>query len=117
MWRSYRFCDLPVDEKWVKEQLAAGNEAAWFDATCTATVTVDGQEFLGQDFLGACAYNSYEEFEQDDYSSDMKNAALAELVSNLRSHGYNAYAGSPPATKGGLSHNFPNYGTKPEEKK
>lgn len=69
-----QFCE-PEDVKWVYEQLARGNDAAWF----CAKVVARWKGFEGVDYLGGCSYHSFAEFERGDYFTDMKAEALDKL--------------------------------------
>jgi hypothetical protein len=47
----------------------------------------DGREFLGDDYLGCCSYESEEDFRAPGgYFDDMKRAALDELNEKVRAH-------------------------------
>ena len=89
--------DIPIEgnagegdaEQWVKDQLAAGNEAAWFDAKVTATYMVDGITFIGEDHLGACSYESFADFQVPEGSyEDMCQQAYTDLLTTIETAGY-----------------------------
>ena len=67
--------------QWVHEQLKRGNEAAWF--RCRVTVT-DG-DATGEDHLGACSYNTFEDFlTLDDYFGDMVASAYGAFMADAK---------------------------------
>jgi hypothetical protein len=70
--------------QWIRDELNAGNEWAWFRAKVTAThPDVEGLE--GVDYLGACSYTSAEDFKTPGgYYDDMKTQAADELVKKMR---------------------------------
>lgn len=72
------------DVQWVKDQLASGNMAAWFCAK--VTVSVDGTDLSASDYLGACSYNSFNDFtgEKEGYFVDMVNEATRQLIPQLK---------------------------------
>jgi hypothetical protein len=78
---AWSYEDMPVDGafcededvQWVKDQLAEGNEAAWF----CARVTVTDGDASGEDYLGGCSYRSFAEFmNPGDCFSDMVSQAF-----------------------------------------
>lgn len=76
--------DKDQDEEICEEirlRLAGGDLAAWF----TAKVTCFGPEgFEGVAYLGACNYESFEDFEKSDYYASMCDEAYMDMVSNIR---------------------------------
>jgi hypothetical protein len=68
-------------EKWVRDQLDAGNEWAWF----TAHVCVTYRDAIEADaYLGQCSYDSEAAFkEPDGYYHDMIKECLLELDRKL----------------------------------
>lgn len=70
----------PSQVNWVREQLARGNEAAWFIAEVTAELA----GFTHTEYLCACSYNSFDEFiSEDGYFQDMANEATNALLERL----------------------------------
>lgn len=67
------------DVNWVMEQLAAGNEAAWF----VAEVQAIGFGYTAHEFLGGCSYTSFENFKQSDYFQQMKECAIEKLCETI----------------------------------
>lgn len=67
--------------KWIKDQLARGNDWAW----CTARVRVSYRGVLSTETtLGACSYKSEKSFRDDNgYYGDMVDECLAELNKRL----------------------------------
>lgn len=61
----------------IANRLGRGDLSAWF----TAKITVVWGEFSATDYLGACSYDSFEQFtsDPDGYYSDMVNTALDRL--------------------------------------
>ncbi len=67
-------------EKWIHDQLDAGNEWAW----CHAVVTVTYDGFEGSDGLGGCSYLSEADFRTPGgYFDDMVITASAGLADKL----------------------------------
>jgi hypothetical protein len=67
---------------WINRQLENGNPWAW----CTVRVVARWKDFEGDDYLGACSYESEDSFkEPGGYYDDMKNAALDNLNHNIAS--------------------------------
>lgn len=67
-------------ERWIKRQLARGNEWAW----CTAIVRASYAGLTGSDVLGCCSYLSESDFKQPgDYYDDMVREALRDLAEQL----------------------------------
>lgn len=64
---------------WVREQAAKGNEWAWF----AAKVVARWNGFEGVDYLGACSYESEEDFRACPYFEDLKAQALDDLNWNI----------------------------------
>lgn len=63
-------------ERWIRRQLADGNQWAW----CSVVVRARWCEFDGADSLGCCSYRSEADFKQSGgYFDDMKVEALAAL--------------------------------------
>lgn len=69
-------------EKWVRDQLADGNDWAWSDVTVIAT----WRSFEGQDSLSCCSYESEEDFKKCDYYKDLCAVALENLNNNIAEH-------------------------------
>lgn len=72
----------------IRAQLNRGNEWAWCVVKVTASVELDGERFTGEDYLGACSYDSEADFIGDGntgYFPDMKASALADLEKTLES--------------------------------
>lgn len=66
---------------WVADQLSRGNQWAW----CDIVVTAEWRGVKGKAYLGACSYESKEQFiESDDYYSGMKEDAAADLLDSIR---------------------------------
>jgi hypothetical protein len=66
--------------KLVRAQMNAGEMSAWFMATCTC----EWKGLQGTSYLGACSYESFEQFELDLYAYDMKNEAYAEMIKSIQ---------------------------------
>lgn len=65
------FCD-PEAARWVREQIEQDNAAAWF----LARVTVTDGDAEGIEYLGACSYESFNDFlTPADYFGDMVASA------------------------------------------
>lgn len=66
----------------IKSRIASGDTWAW----CTVTVKATWRNFEGVDGLGACSYDSEEDFKQvGGYWEDMKSQALMALNANVAS--------------------------------
>lgn len=66
----------------IYEQLENGNEWAW----CTVKVVASYKEHEGVDYLGGCSYKSEADFKEvGGYYEDMKQAAFADLLTQLKS--------------------------------
>lgn len=61
------------------ERLNQGDLSAWF----CAKVTAECFGFKESAYLGACCYNSFEEFQSDDYYKDMVSEAIEQLADAL----------------------------------
>lgn len=73
-------------ENEIIERLDNGDVWAWFGATCTASITIDGETFEGKDHLGACCYTGLEEFiAEGGYWPDMRSEAKGALRLELQS--------------------------------
>jgi len=74
--------DKQVEDE-ILERLSDGDVWAW----CVVTVkaTVDGLEgFEGIDCLGGCSFKDEQGFKESGYYEDMKEAAIADLISKLK---------------------------------
>lgn len=60
-------------------RIDAGDVWAWCIVVVKATIELDGQKFQGYDTLGACSYDSEEDFKVDGYYEDLKNGAVEHL--------------------------------------
>jgi len=69
-------------EKWVEDQLAAGNDWAW----CTATLIATYKSFEGRENLGCCSYESEETFKACPYYQGLIEGALEDLNNNIAEH-------------------------------
>ena len=80
----------PDDAAFCHNQLARGNMWGWCCAHVMAKFTTDeGEEIVGDDWLGGCSYLSEEDFKQPGgYYDDMKKEAYAELCKKLAKLGY-----------------------------
>lgn len=69
----------------IQRALDRGNPWAWCCVKVTATYTApNGQTFRGSDYLGACSYESEEDFVRcNDYCVDMKDRALEDLNDSI----------------------------------
>jgi len=70
--------EFKKDIQWVVNQLSQGNEAAWF----CAHVTVKCGELEADTYLGACSYESFEDF-TDRYASEYYADMISECVDDL----------------------------------
>ena len=73
--------DAATEDK-ILADLEAGNVWAW----CCVKVTAEWQGFKGTDYLGACSYESEEQFmdtEEGFYLPDMRERALDDLNEKL----------------------------------
>jgi hypothetical protein len=67
-------------ERWVRRQLARGNQWAW----CTVIVRAEYAGLMGRDVLGCCSYKSERDFKQPGgYYQSMVDEALRDLASQL----------------------------------
>lgn len=71
----------PEDARWIRDQIRAGNEWAWF----CAEVRAEYAGITGKDFLGACSYKSEADFREGDYYADMVTEAIADLAREIAS--------------------------------
>jgi hypothetical protein len=74
------------EEDAILKRLAQNDIAAWFCAKVTATY----DNFHGTDYLGACSYNSLEEFteEKNGYYADMIARAIDDLATQIMARKY-----------------------------
>jgi hypothetical protein len=71
--------DVWVEDNIIRE-LENGNQWAW----CCVHVIAQWHDFEGDDYLGACSYESEESFKQPGgYWDDMKAVALADLQTQI----------------------------------
>ena len=70
--------------KWVLSEIAKDNLAAWF--CCKVEFSVN-DIVLGVEYLGACSYESFEDFykEENGYFSDMCETAYQNAIETLTS--------------------------------
>lgn len=94
---TYEFEALPEDMEpdfddvetlaWIREQIEAGNNYAWFCAKVTARVETEHYVFESNtQYLGGCSYRSREDFVNDGgqgYYTDMCKEALGSLQHEL----------------------------------
>ena len=72
-------------KQWIRDQLRAGNEWAWFCAKVTARIELPGGVvFEGVDCLGGCSYESESSFRADPYYEDLCDMAREDLIRNMR---------------------------------
>lgn len=74
--------DRELEEK-IKRELEAGNEWAWCVAVVQASWTdpESGNTFTGEEYLGACSYDSEEDFKQEGgYYEQMKDEAYEDML-------------------------------------
>lgn len=64
---------------WIRNELNAGNYAAW----CCAHVRASWHGFHGDAYLGGCSYESEEKL-WEDWSNEMKKDALADLNERIK---------------------------------
>ena len=70
-------------ERWIRDQLDAGNELAW----CMICVVATWGAFSGEAYLGHCSYESLGDFKSPGYFHDVKDEALAILDDRITSAG------------------------------
>lgn len=79
-----------AEDKKVEDEILArldrGDEWAWALVDVSARVTVDGKEFAGRAYLGACCYENEAAFKADGYYEDMCKEAVEDLIKELRQH-------------------------------
>lgn len=72
-------------EKWVRDQLEAGNEWAW----CVVCVTARWAGFEGDDFSGSVSCESFAAFAKDKkLLESMIDEAVADLLKQITSEGW-----------------------------
>lgn len=69
-------------ERWIRKQLASGNEWAW----CTAKVVCSWEGFHAAEYLGCCSYESEQDFRDGGYFSDLCKETLARLNEQIAQH-------------------------------
>jgi len=74
------------DVERIQDLYNAGNEAAWF----CAKVEVSVRDLSGTDYLGACSYGSFKEFQSNEsgYYVDMINQCIQQINSDIESRNY-----------------------------
>jgi hypothetical protein len=66
------------------ERLDAGDIWAWATVKVEAVLDIDGEEIIGEDYLGACSYADYADFiKPGHYYDDMKAQAKEDLFRTL----------------------------------
>ena len=75
--------DKRVEDEIIR-RLDRDDISAWFCAKVTCTVVEGDYTFNGVDFLGACSYNSEQEFLESDVVEDMKKEAYSGAVHSIR---------------------------------
>lgn len=76
--------DSELDKRLVNDitrRLNDGDLSAWF---CAKVACVGPDGFVGTDYLGACSYNSFDEFKRDTYYENMCDQAYADMLRNMR---------------------------------
>jgi hypothetical protein len=73
--------DKEVEDK-ILTELESGNAWAWCVIQVSAHLS-EFPQFVGQDHLGACSYESEEDFKASTYFTDMKIAAKQDLLSQV----------------------------------
>jgi hypothetical protein len=67
------------------DRLDRGDIWAWASVKVEAVLDVDGEEFIGDDYLGGCSYADYRDFiAPGSYYDDMKAEALNRLKHELQ---------------------------------
>jgi hypothetical protein len=66
--------------QWVRDQLASGNEWAWF----AAHVRVTYRGLTVSEYLGACSYESESAFRKGGYFDDMVKGALERIETQIK---------------------------------
>jgi hypothetical protein len=82
------FTDDPRTVRWITNQLAKGNEYAWFCARVVAKWfdPVLEVEVEGDTYLGGCSYRSAKDFmHPKGYWPDLKNDAYTDLINKIKS--------------------------------
>jgi len=71
--------------RWIREQLAAGNEWAWCMVHVRVTYMVGAAEefHMADSYLGCCSYGSKAEFKADPYFNDMVDECIARINAQL----------------------------------
>lgn len=69
-------------EKWVEDQLRAGNDAAWCQVLVKARLMVDNEEFIGTASLGCCSYESEADLRKH-VEPDLQEEAMQDLITAL----------------------------------
>jgi len=68
-------------EKWITDQLEAGNEWAWCIVRVTCYYDAGLHGITGTDYLGGCSYDSEADFAKEGgYFEDMKRQAYDDFV-------------------------------------
>lgn len=74
------YFDDPTNVEWIEKQLRVANDWAW----CQVTVRAEWCGLVAEDHLGACSYESGEDFrESSGYFDDMRDAVLDELAARV----------------------------------
>ena len=68
----------------ILERIESGDIWGW----CTVFVELEWAGFKGVDTLGACSYDSFDDFKDDGYYPDMISQALDNLVDNIEAEGW-----------------------------
>ena len=76
-WRTH-FED-PQDTTWVQKELQAGNDWAW----CCAHVVAEHRGLKAETWLGACSYESRENFRDGEYFTNMVDEVIEELADRI----------------------------------
>lgn len=92
------FFDDAETNAWVRAQIAAGNDWAWF----CARVRV---RFEGNTYLGACSYKSERDFKRGGYFTDMVSDAINDLNAQRREIHHFTYCAHCRAVKAGTPTN------------
>ena len=72
--------DKAVEDE-ILSRLDDGDTWAWASVNVQASVTIDGEEFTGDDYLGGCCYHDTADFiTGNGYYDDMKNESRDALL-------------------------------------
>jgi len=75
--------DYTEDIESINRAVDRGELWAWCTVTVTASISLMGYEYTGNDYLGACSYDNESDFKSDGHWDGMKEIALNDMADDI----------------------------------